>query len=440
MKVTFILPSIGKKENGKYIKTWQMEPLSMAQLAGLTPKYIETQFFDDRLEDINYDAPCDLVAISVETYTAKRAYQISNKFRKKGVKVILGGFHPTLMPEEAIQYADSVFIGEAEELWGKVLEDAKENRLKKFYKSENRPSLNGIRPNRDIFKGKQYLPISLVESARGCYFSCNFCSISSFYNSSYKCRPIPEVVEEIKTLKRKDIFLIDDNIGADSDKAKELFTALAPLNIRWVSQISINVLKDNELLDLIAKSGCMGLLIGLESLDNNNLAQMNKGWNKKIIDYEEALQKLRDNGLATYATFLFGYDCDDLDSFNQTLEFAIRHKFFLIAFNHLVPFPGTPLYEAFRKEGRLLYDKWWLDPNYYFGDIAFRPKNISPKQLSELCLNFRKKFYSFYSIFKRALDHRANCKNIFMISTFFSLNILFRKEVMQRAGLPIGKE
>lgn len=439
MKVIFIMSSIGKKDNDEYIRTWQMEPLSIAQLAGLTPDNIELKFFDDRLEEINYDETADLVAISVETYTSRRSYQISNEFRKRKVKVILGGFHPTLIPNEAIEYADSVLIGEAEGLWDKVLQDVKDNKLKKFYKSDVRPSLNGLRPKRDIFNGKKYLPINLVESARGCHFSCNFCSISSFYKQTYNCRPIFEVVNEIRDLKRKNIFLIDDNIGVNRTRAKELFEALIPLNVRWVSQISINLLNDDELVNLMAKSGCIGVLIGFESLDSNNLEQMNKGWNKKVISYEGAVQKLRDKGIATYATFLFGYDYDNLDSFNKALEFALKHKFFLIAFNHLVPFPGTPLYGKLYNEGRILHDKWWLDSDYRFGDIAFQPKNLSPQELSELCLNFRKKFYSFPSILRRSTDYKANCKNAYMFSTFFSLNFLSKKEVMQRSGLPIGK-
>lgn len=438
MKVTFIIPSVGKKDNERYIKTWQMEPLSIAQLAGLTPDSIEMQFFDDRLEQIKYDEPTDLVAISVETYTARRAYQISTIYRKKGIKVILGGFHPTLIPEEAIEYADSVLIGEAEGLWNKVLQDAEDNKLKKFYKSDVRFSLDGLRPNRDIFNGKKYLPLSLVESARGCSFMCNFCSVSSFYKQAYKCRPISEVVKEIKDLKRENIFLIDDNIGVNRTRTKELFEALTSCNVRWIGQISINLLKDDELVSLMAKSGCICVLIGFESLDSHNLEQMNKSWNNKSA-YEEVVQKLRDKGIVMYATFLFGYDYDNLDSFNRVLEFTLKHKFFLVAFNHLIPFPGTALYEKLYNEGRILHDRWWLDSDYRFGDIPFQPKNFSPQELSELCLNFRKKFYSFPSILRRSIDYKANCKNIHMLSTFFSLNLLLKKEVMQRYGLPIGK-
>jgi radical SAM superfamily enzyme YgiQ (UPF0313 family) len=238
MKVTFIQPSIGRKKPGEYLKTWQMEPLVIAVLSSLTPAHIERAFFDDRIEEIDYDDPTDLAAISVETYTAKRAYQISAEYRRRGVKVVVGGFHPTLAPDDAKQHADSVVIGEAEGVWQQVLDDAREGRLKESYQAKARPALNGSLPDRSIYKGKRYLSLALVESGRGCRFNCNFCSISAFYNMTYRPRPISEVVKEIQSIRAKTVFLIDDNIAADIDRAKELFRAFIPLGIRWISQIS----------------------------------------------------------------------------------------------------------------------------------------------------------------------------------------------------------
>ena len=429
------MPAIGRKGNEQYIKSWQMEPLAIAVLAGLTPKDVEVFFYDDRIEPIPYDESTDLAAISVETYTAKRAYQISAQFRLKGVKVILGGFHPTLMPQEAIEYADSVLIGEAEGLWQEVIEDARKNILKKFYKSENRPSLTGIKPEREIFKGKHYLPLSLVETGRGCQFACNFCSISAFFHATHNYRPIQEVVAEVEALNRKVVFFVDDNIIANLDHAKELFRALIPLKIRWISQASINIASNDELLKLMVKSGCVGLLIGLESLNRDNLRQMNKPLN----DYEIALKKLRAYGILVYATFIFGYDGDRMESFKQTLEFAIKHKLILTAFNHLVPFPGTPLYDTLAKQKRLLYKKWWLEPEYKFGDIAFQPKLMSPEQLAKVCFDYRSKFYSPVSILRRGFDFKANCKSMFNLITFISQNFFAQEEVKKRHGLPLGR-
>lgn len=440
MKVTFILPSVGRKQCQKYIKSWQMEPLSIAQLAGLTPESIEIGFFDDRIEDIDYEDSTDLVAISVETYTAKRAYQIAGKYREKGIRVVFGGFHPTLMPEDAMRFADSIVVGEAENVWKTVIEDARKGELKRMYQSAEHPSLENLMPNRDIFKGKKYLPISLVESGRGCCFSCNFCSISSFYKGSYRTRPVNDIVSEIKSLKSKYIFLVDDNLGADVARAKELFRALIPLRISWVSQISISGLADNELLDLMAQSGCVCILVGFESLRDGNLAQMNKEWNKKTAAYEEILQGLKKKEIAVYGTFMFGYDEDNEKAFEDTLKFALNNKFLLAAFNHLVPFPGTPLYGRFRKEGRLRYEEWWLDDGYQFGDAAFHPKSLSAGQLRQLCIKYRKKFYEIRSIIARSARFRPDIKWAVDFYRHISLNLLMRQEVMQRAGLPIGEK
>ncbi len=440
MKVTYILPSVGRKQHQKYIKSWQMEPLSIAQVAGLTPENVKIEFFDDRIENINYDSQTDLVAISVETYTAKRAYQIASKYREKGIKVVLGGFHPTLMPEDALRFSDSIVIGEAENVWKTVIEDAEKGKLKRTYQDCGCPTLENRMPNRDIFQGKKYLPISLVESGRGCCFSCNFCSVTSFYKAEYRARPAHEIVTEIKSLKNRFIFLVDDNLGANAERAKELFRALIPLRINWVSQISVTSLVDQELLGLMAESGCTCVLIGFESLRKNNLTQMNKGWNNKTADYEEILECLKKKGIGAYGTFMFGYDEDSERTFEETLRFALDNKLFLAAFNHLVPFPGTPLYERLKKEGRLKYKEWWLDADYHFGDVAFHPKAVSSTQLRRYCIEYRKKFYSIESIISRLPRFRLHIKWAVDFYRHISLNLLLRKEVMQRAGLPIGEK
>jgi len=438
MKIIFVLPGVGKKEDHPYITSWKMEPLSFAVLASLTPPDIEVKLVDDRLETINYDEPADLVAISVETYTAKRSYDIASSFRERGIPVILGGYHPTLLPGEAIRFADSIVLGEAENVWPQVLNDIKNNCLKRLYKSDQRPTLSGLSPDRSIFNGKKYMPITLVETARGCKFACNFCSISAFYQRSHNYRPPKEVAAEIERTGKKNFFLVDDNIVANSEVAKELFKELIPLKIRWVSQGSLNMANDRELLKLMAKSGCMGLLIGFESLNQQNLMQMNKSWNNSKYSYDESLNIIREHGLAIYATFVFGYDSDDKNTFDKTVEFAIKHKFFLAAFNHLVPFPGTVLYNKLKQEGRLRFDKWWLHPDYRYGDIAFWPKRMSPEQLKEYCLQARKNFFRYGSITSRLFDFKTNCQNAFYALIFLSTNLMLRKEIGLKMDIPIG--
>lgn len=440
MKIILIMPSIGRKKGQKYIKTWQMEPLSMAQLASLTPKDVEIVFFDDRLEKINYNEKADLVAITVETYTARRAYQIASKFRKNNIPIIMGGFHVTLLPEEASKYADSILIGQAENEWHNVITDLRHNHLKKIYQSTKPVNLSNIFPDRSIFKNKKYLPISLVETGRGCKFNCNFCSITNFYKHNYITRPIKDIVKEIKSLKHKIVFFIDDNICADSARSKELFKALIPLKIKWMSQVSVNYARDKEIVSLMKKSGCLGVLIGFESLNKKSLDMMNKSWNNNTATYEEAIKNLNDAGLILYGTFLFGYDFDTKESIQETVDFAIKHKMFLAAFAHLMPFPGTPIFDKLKKEKRLVYDKWWLDPKYQFFEVPFKPKSFSPKKLGELCLDSRKQFYSIKSIIKRSSDFRANSSNVKALSYFLFVNLLMRKEVNQRNNLPLGIE
>ncbi len=323
MKITFIMPSIGrKKDDPKYMKTWQMEPLPIGVLSSLTPEKHEKVFFDDRMDKIDYDYPTDLVAITVETYTARRSYEIAYQYKQRGVKVVMGGFHPTLVPDEVKEYCDAIVIGEAENIWAKLLEDFEKGELKKEYKSSERPSLKGVFPDRTIFAGKEYLKLGLVETGRGCGFECEFCSIQNFYNSSYQYRPIEDVIQEIKSVSFKFYFFVDDNIIADPTHAKRLFKALIPLKIKWFSQGSINMAKDPEMLELMVKSGCVGVLIGFESMDEETLNKMKKDVNI-IHDRDKAVKTITDSGLRIYATFVFGYDNDTEEVFKRTFKYAL---------------------------------------------------------------------------------------------------------------------
>lgn len=438
MKVTFIMPSIGRKnENQKYVRTWQMEPLPIGALSALTPANVEKEFFDDRFNEVDYSTRTDLVAITVETYTARRAYEIARRFRDRGIKVIMGGFHPTLFPDEVMQYADSIVIGEAEDIWAGILKDAEEGTLQKMYKAEKRPSLEKRFPDRQIFKGRNYLNVGLVETGRGCPFNCDFCTVCKFFQNTYTPRPVEDVVAEIKRHPYKYYFFVDDNIASDPEHAKKLFRALIPLKIKWLSQGSINMSKDPEMLDLMKKSGCLGVLIGFESLDEATLKNMKKGVNIDI-DLDEAIRKIHAQGIRIYATFVFGYDNQEIGVFKQTYDFAMKHRFFITAFNHLVPFPGSQLYNRLKEEGRLVADNYWLDHNYTFGDVIFRPKNFGTEELTELCYQHRKKFYTVKSIFHR-LFSGPNFNSFEDPFAYLLVNVLSRIDVSKRQGLPMGK-
>jgi radical SAM superfamily enzyme YgiQ (UPF0313 family) len=441
MRLTIVHPCIGRRSGQAYIRTWQMEPLPAATLAGLTPRDVEVRFYDDRMENIPFDEPTDLVAISVETYTAKRAYQIASEYRKRRIPVVMGGFHATLCPEEVAQYAESVVCGEAEALWPRVVDDARHGRLEKLYRQNGRVSLTGLTPDRSIFNGKRYLPIGLIESGRGCHFKCEFCAVQTVFNSTQTRRPIDDVLKEIKPLKKEKriFFFVDDNITSNLEQAKEFFRALTPLKIRWVSQSSINAAHDEEFLDLLKRSGCQGVLIGFESLNPANLKEMNKSFNTMRGGFERALANLRRHRIRVYGTFIFGYDRDTSESFQETVSFARGHALYIAAFNHLTPFPGTPLYTRLKAEQRLLYEAWWLDDRYSYNRIPFRPHGMTPELLQQNCLSARREFYSWSSILQRGFDP-VNRSEWFMWRNFYLINAMHRGDVSLRDHYPLGDE
>lgn len=436
MKVMFIIASVGKQEHDMYVSSWLMEPLAIAVLSALTPPKITRVFYDDRLEEIPFGEAVDLVAINMEAYTAARAYQIADEFRCRNVTVVLGGVHATLMPEEATNHADSVVIGEAEEVWGQLLNDFSSGRLQKFYKAEDCSTIRDIIPDRSIFQGKKYLPLVLVETARGCRFRCEFCSVAAYYKSQYKTRSIDIIVKEISEIKKKTIFFVDDNICLDRDRSKRLFQVLIPLKIKWVSQVSMHICKDYELLSLMKKSGCQGVLIGFESMNRNVLHNMKKDANQTNTDYGFVVSQFHRYGMAIYATFVMGYN-DTVANFEEIYRFGIAKRILYVAFNHLVPFPGTPLYERLEREKRLKYEKWWLEPSYRFGDVVFNPTNLSAEELTDLCWKYRYKFYNLASSARR-LAGRIYWLSFYRLLVYIMLNIRAKAEFTARRRLLIG--
>ena len=439
MRLTLVQPAIGHRVGESYIRSWQMEPLPIAVLAGLTGRHIELRFYDDRLETIPFDEPTDAVAIPVETYTARRAYQIAQRFRQHGVPVILGGFHPTLMPEEASCFADAVVTGEAEAVWPEVMDDLAHGTLKARYDGGTRLDLSAISVDRGIFRNKRYLPIGLVETGRGCRFPCEFCAIQTFFQRSYRVRPVGDVIRELEGLRasRKLFFFVDDNFAGQIDDRRELLSALARLSLRWITQMSIHAAHDESFVRQLARSGCRGVLIGFESLNEANLLLMHKRFNTMRSGYAGALANLRQHGIGVYGTFIFGYEHDTADAFAEAVEFAQAQKMYLAAFNHLTPFPGTPLYRRLQDEGRLRFDAWWLDLRYRYNELPFVPRQLSPEAVTQGCVEARRRFYAWSSILRRSLGNRGDG---FMFRHFFPINALHRNEISLRNGYPLGDE
>jgi radical SAM superfamily enzyme YgiQ (UPF0313 family) len=438
MRVTLIEPAMTKREGLSEKPSWVLQPLSLATLAGLTPPGVCVQAIDDRIEAIDYDEPRDLVGLSVKTFTARRAYQIAAEFRRRGVPVILGGHHPTLLPEEAARHADALLLGEAEGVWETVLDDARRGRLQPVYRQDATLPLQGIRADRSIFAGKRYLPVGMVETTRGCPFACNFCSVTTFFGQSFRHRPPDEVVAEVASLGKKFVFLVDDNIVGDRQAAKELFRALAPLGIRWISQASLTMTRDRELMRLMRASGCAGVLVGIESLERQNLKQIEKSWNTVGIGYPEALSIARDHGIAIVGSFILGMDEDTPDSLDRLLEFTVRERFFAVLFNLLTPYPGTELYDRFRASGRLTRPEWWNDAGYTYGSPVFEPRGIGAAALAQKRLRMYRDFYGPRSLVRRLCEPRANARDLWHAFTFLMMNLPAHREETMRFGQALG--
>ena len=439
MKVLFILPGIGKKPGEPYLKSWLMEPLTIAVLKRLTPAEYETAFYDDRVESVDYDAECDVVAITLETYTAKRAYEIAGRFRSRGKIVVCGGYHATLCPDDVEAHADIVLTGNAESIWAEMLGDILRGEYKPRYHGE--ASLDYGMPDRSIYadKIKKYLPVSLVEIGRGCRRRCEFCSISAYYKGCYNHRRIEDIIAEIKTCRHKLFFFVDDSIFSDREFAKELFLEVTKLKITWTTQITLDIARDGELLVLMRQSGCSLVLIGFESISAGNLEQMNKAWSEQLGGRDEIVERIHRAGINIYASFVFGFDEDGEQAFTDVLNFSMRHRFFVAAFNHLLTFPNTETYKRFEREGRLLRPRWWLEDDYRYGTISFRPACITPDELSALCGNYKHKFYTFRSILRRVPALWKRTKNLKLHAAYWLMNIMFHFEVDKRLGIPLGK-
>ena len=442
MKITLIKPTIGTKSHSLYVDEGRMEPLQLGVIAALIPADIEVVMYDDRMEKIPYDEPTDAVMITVETFTAKRAYEIGNEFMKRNIPVIMGGMHAKLATGEMMEHCDCTISGDAENSISQVVEDLKKGILQKLYTCDvaNLPQKNCL-TRRDIFEGKGYLPISLMQFSRGCVHACTYCASSVYFSRHHYHRVIEDVVAEIKSQKRKFIFFVDDNLIADVEAAKTLFRALIPLKINWVSQGTVSMVYDSELMDLIIKSGGMGFVIGFESINPASIDLMNKGINKEhgFNKYKEEVALLRKWGLQTWAAFTIGHDTDTIDSIKQTVDWAIKNKFTFAAFNILMPYPKTPLYHKLQAEGRLLYDeKWWLHNEYRFNYAAFTPKNMTPDQLTEVAYYCRKKFNSLPAVLYRMFDTRTNMRTFKKLLTYWLYNPLFRREVHKKQGLQFG--
>ena len=402
MKIVLISPKgpLYRHKGGIFKKTLRYQPLTLTTLAALIPDELNLsiELIDEGIEEVPQDLKADLIGMTVITGTAKRSYELAKRFRDQGIKVVLGGPHVTLMPDEAMEHADALCIGYAEESWPQLLRDFVNGEMKNTYHQSPSLSLeNTPFPKRELFDKGNFLTQAVFEATRSCAHDCEFCVAPAAWGRKQLQKPISWVIEDIRRFGQKKIIFIDLNLISDTKYAKELFTNMIPLGIQWFGLSTVLIAHDRELMELMAKSGCKGLLLGLETVSQENLKNMKKRFNASV-DYKNLISDLHQLGISVQGCFVFGLDHDTPDVFDATVEFAIDAGVDLPRFAVLTPFPGTPLHHRLENEGRILTRDWEL---YDGQHVVFQPKNMSAKQLEEGHQYAWKKVYQWSSIAKR---------------------------------------
>lgn len=429
MKITFI--RLNMFEN---ISSDAMKPLLFGIIKNLTPVCHELCFIDERVEKLPGKIDSDIIAFSVETFTAKRAYILAKKYKTEKNIIAMGGFHAGVMAEEMLRYADTILIGDAEDTWGDFLADCSEGHPKRRYISAERTPLMPVTEDSDVYR-HNYYGIGVYQLSRGCKFNCDFCSIKTMYRCVRR-KPADTIFQELKLAKEKIIFFVDDNLFFDKKSALELFRRIAPLKKRWACQISMDAARDDEILKEMRRAGCFLVLIGFESLNTGSLEEMHKKANS-YADYEKIIKRIYRHHLLIYGTFVLGCDHDQADVFERTYKFAVKHKMAVTNFNPLIPMPGTEVYSRMEKDNRLLYRKWWLSDLYRYGETAFIPRNMSPEQLRDGCLKIRTDFYSVKCILRRLFSNPVHLLPLNFL-VFILANVISHKEILKKQGQLLG--
>ncbi len=418
---------------------FRLPSLGLLRVAALTPPDWEVTIIDEKVELIDFTIDVDLVGITAMTPVAVRAYEIADRFRERGVTVVMGGMHVSKLPDEAVQHCDSVVVGEAEDLWGKLLDDLERGELKPIYRHENGfPCLEGRPPsNWDLYRDKGYLPVHFVETTRGCPFNCEFCSVTSSFGGKFRNRAIDEIELEIQNFKpfpgrftwQNLVFFNDDNIISSKKHASELLTRIAPYKLDWLGQTSVDMAQDDEMLALCKKSGCMGLLVGFESLSAETLKSVNKGINKPQ-QYLDVVKRMHDHGIGVKGSFIFGFDTDDEGVFDRTVEFAIKAKIDAVYFSILTPYPGTAFYDQMLREGRIFDFDW---NHYNTHNVVFRPKMMTPERLMEGYWRALQESFTWTSIIKRMWGNGTR------YNFFYPMNFGYRQSIAKVMKSALGE-
>jgi radical SAM superfamily enzyme YgiQ (UPF0313 family) len=413
MKIRLIQPSqLDDTETPRSFKQVILPAGTMAHIAGLTPACHSVAITDDSIQSIDFDEDVDLVGLTAMTCQAPRAYQIADEFRKRGRKVVMGGIHATSRPEEALRHVDSVVIGEAENVWEDLLRDyERTNTLKRTYRGATYPDMRKlVLPRYDLLDMSRYIQASVhsslptlpISATRGCPYNCDYCTVTRFWGPRIRTKPIDNVIAEIEASGGKNFFFVDDNMLSNRKYARQLLKELVPLKIRWFTQVSSSILRQPDLVELAAEAGCHEFILGLESIDQRNLAGVNKSFNKPD-EYRDLFKLLKRNRINPHVMIIFGLEHDDADTIRQTADFLLDSDVFLVRFFVLTPLYGTALYERFEREGRIIDDDW----SHYDGNhVVFKLKNMSADALMEEMHRAYDRFYSLFGIARRVFKFR----------------------------------
>lgn len=416
MKVLLIMADaqMHKFYLGSHVRSAREAPLSISTLAAMTPddREVEYTLIDESVDKVPFDFEADLVGISILTGTARRGYAIADHFRSRGIPVVLGGAHATLLPEEAAQYADSVVVGMAEKTWPQLIKDFKAGRMQREYREPPSDSdyAEGIpTPRWDLQRNSGYMMPYTIHATRGCVHNCDFCSVKGIW-SRFQRRPVADVVRDIAAVPSGRFVLNDVSPFDDIEYAKELLTAMIPIGKKWGGLATTRITDDPELFELLQRAGCNYLLIGFESINQRALKQIAKGFNKST-DYKTLMQRMHKAGIVVQGCFVFGFDYDTTDVFAKTVEEVQELKIDIPRYSMYTPYPKSPLFQRLEAEGRVLsYD--WAD--YDTMHVVIRPKQMSPAQLYEGFRWAYKETFTLRNILGRTLYTGLNFPITFM--------------------------
>ena len=400
-RLLLIYPATHKLGWARY---FQLPSHSLQMVAAATPPSWEVVLADEVHDEVPFDGAFDLVGITAMTHQATRTYEIADRFRGRGVPVVLGGIHPTVLPEEALLHADAVVVGEAEPVWGELLEDLLAGRLRPIYRAPlpTEDLLVAPWPRREILAGRRYLTTQTVQASRGCPYDCSFCTVTPYFGRSFRYRDPADILAEIRSFNRRLVVFLDDNLLGDPAKARPLLRGLAEMDVRWGSQTNLRFAEDPELLKLVADSGCIGLFVGIESVVGAH-ANLAKSGSKH--SQADLMKRVRDAGIILETSIIFGFDDHDESVFETTVRFLEECSPSVPTFHILTPYPGTSLFRQFREEGRLLTTDW---SRYDHSTVVFRPKLMSPEQLYRGWLQARREAYTWRAIAGRVLRNPGN--------------------------------